>query len=184
MLVNDYIKINYIELGYLPNHSYFLISDEEMIDAFRKEDGFFNEYYPCPDESSPDMVEAYEALRTCIWGKLDAYLEDPENVKIPNWVYSYMILNAVTFGSEEFGGSDEADIAYLYELLGIKSPNPLAEFTPQLAWGCYRTSQEWMKKNPSRYRDRPPTMFGEPHVIKCLRVKQANILIEDEEEEA
>ena len=45
MFIHDTIKIMYVNMGYLPNFPFYLISDSEMIEAFRKEDGFFNEYY-------------------------------------------------------------------------------------------------------------------------------------------
>lgn len=172
MLIHDYIKITYTELGYLPNYPPYLISDEEMIEAFWKEDGgYFNDMYPCPCE---DLEEPYNKLKEAIWLRLEAYLKAPEEVQIPAWIYQYMILRAITYGSEE------EDIAYLYDLLGLNSKANLCEFTPEIARGCYRTSLEWMKKRPSQFRDRPATVFGETHVTKCLRLKQANIFIEAE----
>ena len=172
MFIHDTIKIMYVNIGYLPNYPYYLTSDAEMIDAFRKEDGFFNDYYPCPSE---DLEEDYNTLKLAIWEKLDDYLKSGGVIKIPDWVYSYMLMRPITYES------DELDIAYLYELTGVDPVVvPLTEFSPELARACLATSIEWMKKRPSQYRDRPPTMFGETHVTKCLRLKQANILIEAE----
>jgi len=74
--------------------------------------------------------------------------------------------------------SDEADIYYLYEIAEIDRPKGLAEFTPDLARYCYQVSSEWIKKLPAKYGHRPPTMFGEPHVTKSLRLLQANVLID------
>lgn len=179
MFIHDYIKMIYIEQGYLPNYSYYLISDKEMVEAFWKEGGFFEAKYPCPynrydEEPCADLVEPYKKLKEAIWLRLEAYLKDPENSSIPNWVYSYMIMNAVTYESLE------QDISYISEMVGIDTRKIEAEFTPEVARGCYYTSVEWLKKRPSQFKDRPPTMFGEPHVIKCLRLKEANIFIETE----
>lgn len=170
MFLHDIIKIRYVDEGYLPNHPYYLISDAEMIDAFKREDGFFDNSYPCPCD---DLQEAYQLLKEAIFAKLDAYLESDKNT-IPDWVYSYMLMRPVTYDS------DEQDIAYLYELTGVQPETILTEFSPQLARACYATSKDWMKKRPSRYKDRPPAMFGETHVTKCLRLEQANILIDQE----
>lgn len=172
MFIHDTLKVMYVGLGYLPNYPYYLISDSELIEAFRKDDGFFNEYYPCP---SDDLWDDYYTLKEDIWNKLDAYLNSGGAIPIPNWVYSYMLMRPITYQS------DELNIAYLYDLTGVDPKVvPLTEFSPELAEACLRTSKEWMKKRPSQYRDRPPTMFGETHVTKCLRLKQANILIEAE----
>ena len=171
MFIHDRIKMLYTELGYLPNYPYYLISDAEMIEAFCKDGGYFEDMYPCPCD---DLEEPYERLKEAIWLRFEAYLAAPQEVKIPNWVYQYMIMRAITYASEE------ENISYLYDLLGLDSRANLCEFTPQIARGCYRTSQEWMKKRPSQYKDRPPTMFGETHVTKCLRLKQANVFIEEE----
>lgn len=170
MFIHDLIKIMYVNIGYLPNYPYYLISDTEMIEAFCKDDGFFNDYYPCPD---PTFDEPYQLLKQSIFGILSEYVAGKRAV-IPDWVYSYMLMRPITFES------DEADIAYMYELTGVKPETTLAEFSPALADACYATSVEWMKKMPSKYRDRPPTMFGETHVTKSLRLKQANILVEAE----
>ena len=52
MFIHDFIKIMYTDMGYLPNYPYYLISDEEMFDAFLRDDqGFFNDYYPCPADN-------------------------------------------------------------------------------------------------------------------------------------
>lgn len=169
--MHNFIKMKYVELGYLQNHPYYLISDKEMIEAFTMDRGFFHDYYPCPHE---DLQEAYDTLKEGIWSRLDAYIESSGTTIIPDWVYSYMIMRPVTYAS------DEQDISYLYELTGVKPETIEIEFSANLAFACYATSVEWLKKKPSKYRDRPATMFGETHVTKCLRLKQANILIEPE----
>lgn len=167
--LHDVIKINFINIGYLPNTPYHLISDAEMFDAFLRDDGFFADFYPCPSES---LEVAYAALKECIVDKINAHLYDP-NVPVPDWVYSYMLLRPITFDSSE------ADIAYLYELLGIPNIQGVYEFNAQVAEACYLHSIDWLKRVPSRHYDRPPTMFGETHVTKSLRLDQANIFIDE-----
>lgn len=166
MEVRNYIKILYSRIGYLPNHPYHLISDKEMFDAFLQEQGVFADYYPCPAES---MQDKYNALLDCITDKINKFLNEGE--QLPNWVYSYMSLNVITYQSSE------RDLDYLAELLGLYSPTGLPEFTPEMALSCYEVSSRWIQKQPSKYADRAPTLFGEPHVIKSLRLDQANLLL-------
>lgn len=164
--LHDVIKIEFINIGYLPNIPYHLVSDAEMFEAFLHERGFFNDYYPCP---CPALQTAYDDLRSYIAGRIQLHLED-ETIAIPSWIYSYMLLRPITFES------DEADISYLYDLLGLESNNGLCEFNEEVAEMCYQTSVDWLKRLPSHSYDRPPTMFGEPHVTKSLRLDQANAL--------
>jgi len=170
MFIHDIIKLTYINIGYLPNYPYYLISDKEMFDAFIQEDGsgFFADYYPCP---APEFTEAYTKLKTYIKEQIDAFL-DEKITKLPKWIYSYMLMRPITYES------DELDIYYLYQLTGVQSTTSLAEFTPKLAQACYETSIDWLRRQPSRYKDRPPTMFGETHVTKSLRLLQANALVD------
>lgn len=167
MNIHNVIKMMYSNMGYLPGYPYHLISDNEMFDAFLREDGFFADEYPCPSE---DLQEAYDALLECIKDKIQNYVDKGET--LPNWVYSYMIKSAITYSSLE------EDISYISDMGHIEHSGLLAEFTPEVANMCYRVSTKWLKKQPSKYADRVPTMFGEPHVVKSLRLDQANILLD------
>ena len=166
MFIHDVIKMMYINMGYLPGQPYYLISDKEMFDAFLREDGFFNDFYPCPSES---LQEAYSNLRQYIVDSISNYLNGSES-ELPAWIYSYMIMRPITYDS------DIADIAYLNNLANIDSPSGAPQFTEELAESCYEVSQKWLQKQPSKASHRPPTMFGETHVTKSLRLDQANIL--------
>lgn len=169
MYIHDIIKILYINLGYLPNYPYYLISDKEMFEAFLKEgDGVLADYYPCPDEM---LQEQYDALMDCIKTKIQDFM-DKKITELPCWVYSYMLLQTTSVHSSE------EDISYLYELSNIVSPTILATFEPQIADVCYEVSKRWLQKSPSGKLDRVPTMFGEPHVIKSMRLDQANVLLD------
>lgn len=149
----------------MPSVPYFLISDREMFDAFLKEDGFFADYYPCP---GPSLQTQYDLLKEYIEARIRIYLADP-TLAIPSWIYSYMLISPITFDSAEI------DISYLYDLLGLDTTKGLCEFNEEVANLCYQVSEDWLKRLPA-HSDRPPTMFGEPHVIKSLRLNQANAL--------
>ena len=166
MFSHDVIKIMYVNMGYLPGYPYHLISDKEMFDAFIEPGKFFDDYYPCPDAS---MQDKYDTLRQAIKGIIDDHFAN--GTTIPNWVYSYMIAQTVS------STSDQAEIDYVCDLGGVEKPNGVAEFNLDAAEMCYETSQRWIQKLPARLSHRPPTMFGEPHVIKSLRLDQANIMI-------
>ena len=167
MFVHDSIKLMYIDMGYLPGYPHYLISDSEMFNAFLKEEGFFNDYYPCP---SDDLLEAYNALRDYIVDTINQY-QSGEIDSLPNWIYSYMLGSSIAYQS------DELDLYYLNDMLGIDTSKGLPEFTETTAKGCFKVSTAWLQKQPTRINRRPPTMFGEPHVIKSLRLDQANILL-------
>lgn len=167
MNIHNAIKIMYSNLGYLPGYPYYLISDKEMFDAFLRDDGFFADEYSCPCD---DLAVAYNDLVECIQSKIDDFLTN--GVTIPDWVYSYMIKSTVTYSSKE------ADIAYISEMMNIDMEGIIAEFTPEVARWCYEVSTKWLKKQPSKYQDRVPTMFGEPHVIKSLRLDKANVMLD------
>ena len=60
----------------------------------------------------------------------------------------------------------------------VKFDNALPEFNAEVAMNCYKISKKWIQKLPSKHAHRPPTMFGETHVTKSLRLDQANILLD------
>ena len=167
-LVHDVIKILYTEEGYLPYYPYHLLSDKEMIQAFiENESCFFDDWYPLPDES---MEDEYIELRSALHACCEKYLSD--GTEIPDWVYSYML------GKVIGPMSGQKDVHDLLVLLNMD--NLYDEFTPAI----YKSIYEERKKSlgSSRYRSkesgagyRPPSMFGEPHVIKYLRIEQVSV---------
>ena len=157
-------------MGYLPDYPYHLISDAEMFDAFLKEDGFFATYYPCPGRQ---FEEAYDKLFNYIEDSIIAYQEDNSKT-LPDWIYSYMIMRPITYASSE------EDIDYLAEMCNISFSNGLPVFNEALANTCYEISKKWLQKLVSKGDDRPPTMFGETHVTKSLRLLQANVLLDSD----
>lgn len=167
MFIHDTIKRLYSNMGYLPGYPYYLISDAEMFDAFLKEGGFFNDFYPCP---SSELQGPYNLLREYIVEKITQFRSGILDT-LPSWIYSYMIMRPITFDSSE------DDVAYLTDLAGLQTELGAPEFNAEVAAKCYEISTKWIQKQPSKYSHRPPTMFGETHVTKCLRLDQANILL-------
>ena len=165
MFIHDIIKIQYINEGYLPNYPYHMITDKEMFDAFLlKDEGYFAVNYPLLNDSLQDEYNALlDGIKSCISSYLD------EGTTIPSWVYSYMLGNTFSVNSEVY------DIMYLYELLNLES-DQTDIFSAELQDQCYRVSTEWLSKLPAKYGSRPATMFGEPHIIKSLRLASVNVL--------
>jgi hypothetical protein len=176
-MMHDTIKVNLIQQGYLPNYPYHLISDEEMCDAFIKEDGtgYFYDYYPLVDDSLKlpydNLVKAIMYyINECKQPQVDEYV-------FPDWVYSYMLGSVISVNSDGYDIQDLADMLNIEVDYGI--------FSSSLSSACYQISQEWLKKvtPDSRYLRtedetldlRPPTIFGEPHVIKYLRLLEVQV---------
>lgn len=175
-LIHDTIKINLIREGYLPNYPYHLISDEEMCDAFLSDNntGYFFDYYPLIDQSLKvpydNIVKAIRYyLNECKKPEVDEY-------RFPDWVYSYMLGAAISINSDPY------DIQELADLMNVSID--YGDFSTLLSTNCYRISREWLKKlndTSTQSEDgedidlRPPTIFGEPHVIKYLRLMQVKV---------
>lgn len=250
-LLHDLIKIKYVNEGYLPNTPYHQISDNEMLNAFIRNDndwefgedgdvvvsvaelpylhGYFIDTYPCP---SDDLLEAYAELVSSIvtnsyysyksLGKGDVNLDGLVNfedvilmrryiaglspltseqieagdmnndgelnskdvlllrrlletgqansyilsdVSISEWVYPYMLGNAV---GQYSSIPDKHDL-----LVMLGTDNTYDEYDEKSAKACLATSQEYLNRISNNLR--APTMFGEPHVIKALRLKESNL---------
>ena len=193
MMIHDILKIKYVNLGYLKkNYPYHLISDEEMFNAFidlgtgfkssliDPDVRFFDAYYPNPfnpgDEykrtnAKGDVIEVidiyseYDRLKQFIIDTINGYLAyvgTPEysNHQIPDWIYTYM-LGEVVYNQSEY--LDIQDTLTLLDCSNIEN-----QFTKQACAACYATSLTYI--TTLRVGLRPPTVFGEPHVIKQLRL--------------
>ena len=169
-LVHDIIKIKYSEEGYLPYYPYHLISDKEMIDAFVfNESNFFDDFYPCLFE---DIRVEYDELKSYIQEVCNLYKEDSNVNGIPDWVYSYML--GAVIGPE----SSQKDKHDLFVLLNLD--NLYDEFTPSICKTIASVSSKALGKSRSKVKSssteyRPITVFGEPHIIKYLRLEQVNV---------
>lgn len=178
-MIHDIIKINYVREGFLPDYPPHLISDKEMLDAFildeNRESGVYFDYmYP---DSFESLSKQYQDLKSDIILKLDTYLSD--GTQIPNWIYSYMLGSVIGINSST---RNKHDILVL-----LNEDNVDDEFTEAAAAKCYDISKDWIAKlaiaraqnrdgvSISEW-DRVPSLFGEPGIIKSLRLQQASIL--------
>lgn len=164
MFIHDIIKIKYIQEGYLQDHPYSMISDSDMFEAFTKDGGYFDSFYPCPDSS---LQDAYNVIKSDLYSRIEAY--KTEGVSLGKWVYSYML------GAAIGPMSDEIDIEYINKLLGTDS-SLVTEYNKDTADAVYEVSQDWLKKMSAKYDDRVPTIFGEPYVLKSLRLASVDVL--------
>lgn len=179
MFIYDLIKIRYSSSGFLPNTPYHLISDKEMFDAFIHNDmNYFSWNYPDILRDTDFGSTPYETLKTALIYHVDRAIASigSEDVYIPpDWVLSYMLGNVI--GNR----SDYADIHDLGAAFGITDTSE--GFTEKIATACYYTSRRWLLRShiggTAEYdgdtiQTRPPTMFGEPHVVKAIRLNEAS----------
>lgn len=188
-LIHDIIKIKYSKLGYLPGYPYHLISDKEMFNAFinlndseDNVDRFFEDNYPNPFAeqdliyrklnpqgeavSEVSLSGEYDKLKAYIIKVIKAYLEyqgteSADLYTIPDWIYTYML------GEVVYNSSTYEDIYDTLALLGVSNNDN--KFTNKACALCYTTSLKYISTLTSGLR--PPTVFGEPHVIKQLRLE-------------
>lgn len=177
MHIHDAIKINLIHHGYLKNYPYHMISEKEMFSAFiytEDASGYFYEYYPLIDSS---LRSEYDKLIDSIEFHISRYLDN--GVSIPDWVYSYMLGSVVSIRSDPY------DIQYFSDMFNLSDDTNYGEFSIELAENCLRESKDWISKlsysdryeliDNTRVDLRPPTIFGEPHVEKSLRLKKIQL---------
>jgi hypothetical protein len=194
MLTHDILKIKYVQYGYAKkNYPYHLISDEEMFNVFMDlgtgfisnlidpDVRYFDILYPNPFEEEDYIYEKknsegevvarislkaeYHRLKDYIKDTINNYLKysgTPEegNYTIPHWIYTYML------GEVVYQQSDYLDIQDTLELLGCSNLDNA--FTREACVTCYRVSSDYISTLTTGVR--PPTIFGEPHVIKSLRM--------------
>jgi hypothetical protein len=176
-----------------------MISDKEMILAFMGDDesGFFHDNYPRLIESESALFR-YNELKLTIGYNLAMYLACTDSTYIiPDWVYSYMIGSTISVNSDyldihdlcvQLGISQSVDVfsaecsqACLdvsLSYLGSASMNDVMSIPDN-----YKDDVESILRDMSLYdwyhfegdkiRKRPPTLFGEPHIIKTLRLRQS-----------
>ena len=194
-LNTDIVKIKMVATGYLKNYPPHLISDDEMCEAFLNTtypvstDGqtsfskyhipmtdeeweyfksdtrlsMFRDYYGLPDKA---LEKQYRDLVSGIVEQLILFEQSMEDGrKLPDWVLSYM--NLTTIGAH----SEYLDVDGMLMLMGLNMIEP--EFTPAVSARCYEISVEWLKKTNNG--NRPATIFGEPHIIKYLRLQNSNL---------
>lgn len=183
--LDDIVKIKYVREGYLPDYppEFHSLSElyaaflpypvddtktsDELWEQFRSEakSCWFSDTYPLVDRS---LEAKYRALVEDISYHLQANLAANGALMLPDWVYSYML--GATIGPM----SPKLDIHDLLVLLGCD--NISDEFTVTAANQCYEISDQWLRRLANiTAAHRSPTIFGEPHVIKSLRLQQSSM---------
>lgn len=170
--VRNIVKIKYSEEGYLPYYPYHLISDEELMDAFIFNDSnFFDDTYPCPCNS---LKDEHSNLKLYMQQKCRAVKRSSYAV-LPSWVYTYMLGEVVN------AHSSQKDVHDLLVLLNLD--NLYDEFNEAIYKSLYKVSRAALGTAKVKARAagstledfRPCTMFGEPHIIKYLRLEQVSV---------
>lgn len=154
--IHNIIKIKYVKEGFLPDYPYHMISDKEMFDAFIFNDvNFFDIFYILPsDKLKPERDKLKEYIQKSI-----------ENDEVPNWIYSYMLGEVIS------PNSDQQEISDLINLMYVD--NKQTEFNEDTAEQCLKISKAWLygsNNSESQQSKRPATIYGEPIVIKSLRL--------------
>lgn len=165
-LSNSLVKMRFVRYGYLPNYPYHMISDREMCNAFMHDgSGYFYDEYPLLNEA---LQTEYDKLIEAMQYHIDKALSDTsDEFVLPDWIYSYMMGTVVS------SNSDALDLHDLLVPLGVDNIDDI--FTAEAQAACYNASSAWLSKLPPNKLDhRPPTMFGEPHVIKYLRLLETD----------
>lgn len=210
MLSKDLVKIKLVNMGYVPNYPYHLISDTEMCLGFlncKAGSGYFFDAYP--SDINPNLEYGYSQLLLSIQYYLCLIMYGAGKYEIPDWVYSYML--GATIGVQ----SDPRDIHDLIYPLGVDNVDDI--FDAKAAKACWDTSLRWIQRTretkfisiPPALKDtieaylracpiydttlydiysynhlpsgmygaineRPATMFGEPHVVKQVRLDKSS----------
>ena len=174
MFLHDIIKIRYVREGYLPNHPYHMISDDDMFNAFMPEtaDGFFSYYYPQPDNAT--LQGRYETLVNSIKYHIAMKKAAPDYT-LPAFVYTYMLGAAVGIHSGD---------KYIHDIITpLGAGNLDDEYTEQAMFAVYAESKYYLDRvqtdktveyNGDTVHLRPPTIYGEPHVVKSIRQRQSS----------
>lgn len=184
MFVHDIIKIKLSREGYLPNYPPHLISDSEMCDAFLPyefdEDDIYSGYEKAMNSQlsyyvdnyplvHPQLEQEHKELTANIAYHLNRLKTSLDyEYRLPDWVYSYML--GATLGVN----SPKEDLHDMFIMLNTDNLDDELDY--DCCRACYDESTYWLQKLPESKKDhRPPTLFGEPHVIKSLRLKDADM---------
>lgn len=132
---------------------------------------YFKDNYPLIDES---ISLQYKELVNRIFYEIQEFKNNLNDDKVlPNWIYSYML--GICIGPS----SDKLDIHDMISAMGVD--NLEDDYDIYCAQKCLEISTIWLKKIIVSQGDvaRPPTMFGEPHVLKAIRLNQESLTPEE-----
>ena len=166
MFIHDLLKIKYVREGFLPDYPYHLISDEEMFEAFINDTDqcYMKDHYPC---ISDDVKDKYDQIVEDMKYHIQEYLDKKADM-LPYWVYSYMIGAVIGPNSHQY---DVHDL-----LVSINLDNMEDEFNTEICNSIYRISRKHVSKLKDEEQEhRHPAIYGEPHVIKLIRLDQADL---------
>ena len=184
MFTHNVIKKLYSRDGYLPDYPYHLFSDDEMFEAFIGISSIFNDNGEISDSVWEDVTSSYgkyfffdnyplidisiqDSYKTLIYA-IASHLREMKNNDdyiLPNWIYSYMLGECIG------PNSPTADIHDTLVLLGCDNTDDM--WTLQACNNALHFSaKQILKLKDTDKVNRPPTMFGEPHVLKYLRLRQ------------
>lgn len=131
---------------------------------------YFFDNYSLPDDGVKS--EYIDLVVAIMYHLYMMKISSDVDTALPNWVYSYMLGATLSENSSQ--------IARHEMLVWLDVDNLYDEFTAEVCKACYRESAYWLSKLAYQSLDhRPPTVFGEPHVIKSLRLKQADMFDTD-----
>lgn len=141
--------------------------DDNYPNPFIEQDLMYNKLNKAGDVvSTVSLKSEYDKLKDYIVQTISQYLEhqgkeDATSYSIPDWIYTYML------GEVVYNNSEYQDI---YDTLALLGDNNISnKFTNHSCALCYATSTKYISTLTSGIR--PPTVFGEPHVIKQLRLE-------------
>lgn len=126
-------------------------------------DCYFKDNYRLPDDS---LFSEYAKLTSEIYYHIKMYKQaqaDYQTYEMPDWVYSYMLGKVISYNSPQ---ADRHDL-----LVSLGEDNIDDIITTHVNQKCLEISKQYINKYPEQMREhRPPTMFGEPHVLKSIRI--------------
>ena len=141
----------------------FLAANSLDTEVSLSDECYFSDNYPL---LFPKYMDTYNILVDALVYHLDLYLQtikSAERYVVPNWVYSYMNGSSISINSPYL---DKSGLFTLLNQDNIECP-----FTTDVFDQILSISSDWIKKLPPAKREnRPATIFGEPHVIKSLRL--------------
>ena len=156
------------------SHLLILEGNKDKLETFNQLSGLCLECYLSPDcyfsvnypMLADSLKDEYLNLVEAINYHINTYLESAltaDVIAIPDWVYSYMLGAVISVNSSQ------QDIHDMLVLLSLDNLDD--EFNESILQSCLEISSKWISKlPPAKKVMRPPTMFGEPHVIKSLRI--------------
>lgn len=152
---------------------------------------YFDYMYPYDDiiQNNETLKEHWSGLYDYI-AKICKYIKDYHFLTgktiIPSWIASYMLGNVV---------SPRSIVENRHDLLVLLGRDNIDDvFTEDIYLACYKVSQDWVRKTYAQAESNPssefsdmsedefikfieaeyPSIYGALHVIKSLRLSQAN----------